>query len=321
VLCRAAGQLFILGESVLRHRLTLTAVICAAATALAPCSAYADSASTHTTAAGAATAHAKASAQTPSASLSRAAGFKTYHSESARPTFHKASADVARPADSSGTTLYVSGGGYCTDDTGTGSATNPFCSIQDAVNAAQAGDVISVYGGDGGTNYIGPVKITTSDISIVGYNTDAWSYAPQNVDFLLDGVSNVSISDMSLESSADPAVEVVGSTGVTLSGDDLMSFNGVASGIMTVDGTSQDVTVERSTMAQLFAEPGALGVSIAAGASNIVLASDIIGSFGAGEVVADGVNGLDLAATRSSGPAVRPCRSPAHPSASRSRTR
>jgi hypothetical protein len=86
---------------------------------------------------------------------------------------HRVGTDAAmagsskRDTATGGTTIYVGDASDCigtTVDSGNGTSANPYCSIQDAVNAASGGDVVSIGSGLGYT--YGPVTITTSDLTL-----------------------------------------------------------------------------------------------------------------------------------------------------------
>lgn len=208
----------------------------------------------------------------------------------------------------SGATIYVGNPLSCpfvsSVDPGTGTAANPYCRIQDAVDAASAGDTVSV--ADGGSyTYQGSVKITTSDISIVGQGTQAWERAASGVPaFVLEGVSNVTITNLIVSVSGAPAFEVIGSTGVTLDSSSLeVSYFNVPADTVTIDGASSGVTVSRT---YVNTDTGAFGrgISIAAGAKNITLASDIIASTGITATDVSGLNVVGDTIQRACGPAI-----------------
>jgi hypothetical protein len=182
----------------------MAAATVAVSLAFTPCAAFASSAPTAP-----AVKHALVSPAASSSSLVKKVSpeFKTFSSKSAggRNTAPAAKAATSKPHTStSGTTIYVAPvGSSCLTDPGAGTYSNPFCSIQDAVNAAKPGDTISV-ADPGAFPYEGdPVVIRTSDISIVGAGAQVFAEAndggTNSPSFVLDGVSDVTISNMFLE--------------------------------------------------------------------------------------------------------------------------
>lgn len=254
-------------------------------------------------------AHAASSAQAEAATTSRLAsslstgksvsgGFNTFSSPVSKSvrklqTPSRASS-AAVPA--TGTTIYVGNPLSCYDgvaDPGTGTAANPYCLIQDAVNAAAPGDTISV--ADGGSYwYLGSVEITTSDISIVGLGTQAWARGATGVpSFELDGVSNVTITNLIITPVDAAAFVVNNSAGVTLDSSSIepaVTTGNSPIDQVTIDGTSSGITVSRTDIATAIA-PHGRGITVAAGAKNITLASDVLADSG---ITATGVTGLDV---------------------------
>jgi len=256
-------------------------------------------------------AHAHVSADPASAIPAKglSSGFKTFTSKSSSIVYHATSVTKSTPkpvtakprTNTAGTTLYVEyteadveqcvTGGV---DPGTGTSANPYCRIQDAVSAAEPGDTISVQGD--ADPFLGSVTVTTSDLTIVGSNgpIESWANTDTPVpDFVLDGVSGVTISNLTMDSSESSAVEIIDSSDVTLNSDYAIPFDGSAAGGITIDGDSKDITVSRTSVAQESSVDG-VGISVAPGAADVVLASDILGGFPGGAIEASGVDGLDI---------------------------
>jgi hypothetical protein len=238
------------------------------------------------------------SAAADAAALAKAAGFKTYStpaSKTVRMQKSVAAAIAGHPAAraataSSGTTIYTtSGSTTCTTDTGDGTEANPYCSVQDAVNAASPGDTIdvgSVYSGTGSPG----VTITTSDLTIVGTTDASWvTGAPA---FTLDGASDVTISNMIMSGGGGgaPAVSIEDSTGITLDSDYLGNREDPSTEV-SIDGTSSDITVSRSFLGAIGWQGGLDAVQVAAGARNVDVASNVIDDE---PIAATGVEGLDV---------------------------
>lgn len=197
-----------------------------------------------------------------------------------------------------GRTIYsYTATGGCAADPGTGAQNAPFCLVQDAVNVAQPGDTIDVQGSLGGFSEES-VTVKTSGISIVGIGDQAWisaigGSAAGKPAIVLDHVSNVTISNLMLTAYNAPAVQMTGSSNITLDSSYLNANNSPNS--LTVDGTSSDVTVSRTYVDTGFQGGSGLGastaISVASGASQVKVASDILA---AGGVSATGVTGLTV---------------------------
>lgn len=262
----------------------------------------------------AATTHATLEGDATSSSLAKAAGFKTYTSsagksvrvqqaaEAAMKGFAtskaKASSRTSDTSSSSGATIYTStASATCGGEpAGNGTAASPYCSVQDAVDAAVPGDVIEVEGSAGAAQWAA-ITITTSDLTIVGVSTQSWISGSQVTPTLpaitLDGVSNVTITNMMVSNRDAPDVAIENSTGVTLE-DDYLGGGGVSDlrqDSVSIDGASSDVTISRSYLDTNGWSPDYAAVSIASGAKNIVVASDLIAASG---ILATGVTGLDV---------------------------
>jgi hypothetical protein len=202
-----------------------------------------------------------------------------------------------RNSDAQATTPIViytgTGPGDCSVDTGTGTQANPYCSVQDAVNAAAPGDTIEVTG-DTGYSSNTPVKVTTSDISIVGIGGQAWLDTDDSTAALtLDGVTGVTVSNMMLTSYGGPTVDIVGSSGITIDSSYVIQEFPVTGGVdsVAIDGGSSGITLSRTYLDTGGWTAGSDAVAVASGASDIDLASDVLSDSG---IVATGVNGLDV---------------------------
>jgi hypothetical protein len=218
--------------------------------------------------------------------------FRTFSSPAAKSVrLPRAAAATRATAPATGTTIYAYSTPSCSTDPGDGTQANPYCLIQDAVNVAAPGDTIDVLGSVG---YFSEESVTvrTSDISIVGIGGQAWIFATNSNGgkpaLILDGVSNVTVSNLMLTSSSAPALQITGSSGVTV---DSGYVSGGQQGV-AIDGASSNVTLSRTYVDTHTWQPGAAGVSVAAGASNVTLASNVLAASG---ISATGVNGLNIA--------------------------
>ena len=189
-----------------------------------------------------------------------------------------------RSAASAGTTIYVANPTLqCTSETGNnGSAAAPYCSVQDAVNAALPGDTISI-AGEGPSGYSDGLTVKTSNLTFVGTGSSGTTI---DLDVYLEGVTEVTFSGVVFSGE----VHVIGSTDVLIDSDDFVGAHEV--GALTIDGTSSAVTVSRSMMNAQGSSGTA--IAVASGAHDIVIASNAFAPFSDGAVVANGVSGIDV---------------------------
>ena len=196
-----------------------------------------------------------------------------------------ATAEAAASAATAATTIYVAiTTGLCTSETGNdGSAAHPYCSVQDAVDAAAPGDTVSI-AGEGVTGYAtSGLIIQKSDLTLVGTGS-AGTVISGTVQ--LDGVTGVTLSGLILGQD----IQIADSSQVVIDSDEFVGLQKAAA--VTIDGTSSDVTVSRSMMnAQSTA---GTAISVAAGARGIDIASNAFAPFDDGAVSANGVAGIDV---------------------------
>ena len=245
------------------------------------------------------TGHGRAFSGTP-AKAPRSSAFTHFSSPAAKsfrvqaPELSTVKSAVKQRTADTGTVIYASTASLgCSPETGDGTQANPFCQVQDAVDAAVPGDTVDVLGTIGYFSQM-PVKVTTSNISIVGIGQQAWISANNATPALtLDGVTGVTVSNLMLNAIGAPAVEVIGSSDVTLDSDYVTQQFGSAQAVntVTIDGTSSGVTVSRTYLDSGGWAAGANAVSVASGASNITLASNVLADAG---ITATGVSGLDI---------------------------
>ena len=189
-----------------------------------------------------------------------------------------ADAKAARAAAGSGSTIYVANSTGCTSDSGNGSAAKPYCSIQDAVNAASAGDTISIAAG---AEYAG-ASVDTSNLTFVSTGTETEVQGS----LIFNGVTGDSISGLVLMDE----VNIIGSSDISV---DSNEFTGATIiGAVTIDGTSSHITVSRNIVNAQGSNGAA--IQVAAGASDIDIASNAFAPFNDGAVAAAGVSGIDI---------------------------
>jgi len=210
-------------------------------------------------------------------------------------------AHVGAKATSSSPTIDIYVAPYfdatCSNAAGAGTEADPYCSIQDAVNAAVSGDTVGIISGQG---YFStePVTVSTSGISLVGVGTGAMNISQTDGApvLTLDGVSNVTISNLSLYGPGQnvPAVKILGSSDVTLDSD---AVEGGYAGVnafgtaIEIDGSSSHVTVSRTYLNTRQSAPADPGILVESGAADVTLAGDVLASAG---ISADKVSGLTV---------------------------
>ncbi len=225
-----------------------------------------------------------------------ASGFKTFSSPASKSVRLQRAATQPVKGRTSATGKIIYAGTYdCAVEAGDGTQANPYCFLQDAVNAAAPGDTIDV---SGSTGYFSShaVVVKTSGISIVGTSDQSWIW-PGNADagkpaLILDGVSDVTVSNLMLTATNVPSVEIVGSSGVTLDSDYIDQRFTAGTDTLTIDGASSNITVSRTFVDNgTWTAPGHSAISIASGAGNVTFASDLIAASG---IKADTVAGLTV---------------------------
>lgn len=224
-------------------------------------------------------------ATTASASqLAKAAGFKTFSSPKSKSV--RVQKSVA--ARATGTVIYATTSYPCTG--GDGSAAAPFCDLQSAVNAASPGDTIDVAGSQGYFSQV-PVTITTSNLTIVGTSAQSWIAHSSGPAITLDGVTGVTIENLMLASQNSADVAIENSSDITIDSSYLGGYGyGTHDGV-TVDGGSSNVAITRSYVDTGGWNANFDAVRVASGASNVTVASDLIGY---STISATGVSGLDI---------------------------
>jgi hypothetical protein len=218
--------------------------------------------------------------------------FKTFSSPASKSVRVQkvAAASVESRVAATGNTIYAAGYTFatCTNGAGAGSLSTPYCSIQSAVDAASPGDTVAVLGSEGYTADQ-TVVVKTSGISIVGIGNAAWitngGIQPATPTLVLDGVSDVSISNLMLTGYSMSALRIVGSSNITI--DSSYADSSSADGVITVDGASHGVTVSRSFLVG-YMNPA---VSAASGAANVTVSGNILKL---DSVSATAVSGLDV---------------------------
>ncbi|MFG2936229.1 PKD domain-containing protein [Streptomyces sp. NPDC048282] len=199
-------------------------------------------------------------------------------------------------------TLYVNHDVTCSDS-GTGTQSLPFCTVQAAADVVEPGDTVLILSPDDDP-YSGAVTLTrsgTSDAPITFTGAQpgtararavlSW---PGSVPALtLDAVHDVHVDSLAFTNDGGNGVAVTGSKGVIL---DRLAINHPAlaapatgSGV-SVDGTSSDVTVSRSSIGPSYA----YGVRTEPGAAQVTVTTNVILTTRQGGIVVTGTSGADV---------------------------
>ncbi|MFF4357025.1 PKD domain-containing protein [Streptomyces sp. NPDC001604] len=207
---------------------------------------------------------------------------------------------VADPG--TGGTLYVNHDVACSDS-GTGTQSLPFCTVQAAADVVEPGDTVRILSPNGDP-YSGAVTLTRSGtgdapITFTGAqpgtsNSRAVFGWPGSAPALtLDAVHHVHVDSLAFTDDGGNGVAVTGSTDVTL---DRLAINHPAlqapatGSAVSVDGTSSDVTVSRSWMGPSYA----YGVRVEPGAARVTVTTNVITTVRQGGIVVRGTSGADV---------------------------
>ncbi|MEU2338638.1 PKD domain-containing protein [Streptomyces sp. NPDC013172] len=204
------------------------------------------------------------------------------------------SAGVAHADTATGATFYVNDEAAGCNDTGPGSAAEPFCQIQPAADAAAPGDTVRIAGN---SRSYAPVIIrstgtadapvtfsaATGDGSLV---TVAGPHPATAIAF--SGARYVDMTGIRTRAAGATALAVEDSQHITYRSASAQSNLADGTAVIAIDGSSSDISLTRLKVDQ-YSGPD---VSSAAGARNITLAGDI---FDVGGVSAAGTTGIDFA--------------------------
>lgn len=197
-----------------------------------------------------------------------------------------------------GGTLYVYHEGQACDDSGTGTLSRPFCSVQAAADVAEPGDTVHILG-TSLSPYSEAVTVTrsgTSDepITFTGAPLGTSRFAavldtPASAPALtLKGVHDVRVESLSFNNSGGDVVAVTGSDHVTLDRltTDSFATRPVTGTAIGVDGTSSDVTVSRNSISA----GTAYGVRVEPGAARVTVTTNVIRSQQQGGIAVSGAS-------------------------------
>ncbi|MBR7832280.1 PKD domain-containing protein [Actinospica durhamensis] len=184
-------------------------------------------------------------------------------------------------ASSSSTIYVVADPDHCTSELGTGTAADPYCLLQSAINHAVSGDTIEVsQQDDERTAYDEVLSITgKSNITIVGVGDGVGDYGDMAYGSALSitNSSNITIRNMIFETYEGSTLALTGGDkNITLDGDYVLEDYGTAP-TFEVTGANSGIDITHTSISG--GSSGSYGLQLAAGSSNVVLASDIISAY------------------------------------------
>ncbi|MFF7986570.1 PKD domain-containing protein [Streptomyces sp. NPDC007901] len=199
-------------------------------------------------------------------------------------------------------TLYVNHDVACSDS-GTGTQSLPFCTVQAAADVVEPGDTVLILSPDD-KPYSGAVTLSrsgTSDAPITFTGAQpgtaggraVLSWPGSATALTLDAVHDVRVESLGFTNGGENGVAVTGSEDVTL---DRLAINHPALSVpatgsaVSVDGTSSDVTVSRSWMGPSYA----YGVRTEPGAARVTVTTNVITTMRQGGIVVTGTSGADV---------------------------
>lgn len=185
-------------------------------------------------------------------------------------------------------------GAGCVDAAGSGSQATPYCTIQAAVNVAQAGDTVKVEPG----RYTQQTNITTSGTASAPITIDADSVpAPVYITgaehaFDVTGASNIVITGFDIGTTTAEPVLISNSSNVTIQkfAINLFGDDGLQSDQIHVTGNSSGVIISRNVITM----STTTAVQIDAGGSNDIVTTNIIDKVQGDGIVVDSTPGTDV---------------------------
>lgn len=236
-------------------------------------------------------------------STAKSAGRTTVGTRSALPETAKAAAGAS--------VIYtLNDTAECTGSyTGTGTWADPYCSLQTAIDAAQSGDTIQVWQqSDDDLGYEGVYVNGKSNLTIIGegIGVGVAGYASSPA-LTISNSTGITVQNLVLDSVVSDTVQITQSSDITLDGDSLLDEGGTGNTLTLGAGASHvsvihsafadnagDAIITNAAGQQTFVTAG--DVYAEAGASNIVLASDVMAAQLGTDVEDVGADGLDVTA-------------------------
>ncbi|MFE2065707.1 PKD domain-containing protein [Streptomyces sp. NPDC059467] len=204
-----------------------------------------------------------------------------------------------------GRTLYVEGYSTVCSDSGTGTESRPFCTVQAAADVVEPGDTVRILGDYSLSPHPEAVTLTrsgTSDKPITFSGPPLPSSRLRTVlatpaaapALTLKGVHDVRVESLTFtDDHHSDVVAVTGSDHVTLDGltvKNAAPLSPVTGTAIGVDGTSSDVTVSRNTI-----NPStAYGVRVAPGAARVTVTTNVIFTQQQGGIAVSGTADADV---------------------------
>lgn len=210
-----------------------------------------------------------------------------------------------------GATLYVNNTVSACSDSGSGLKAVPYCNVQAAFSAVQAGDTVVIEAG----KYTLPATLSASGTAgapiTVSFGTPGTAFSSDTAPSLtasstpaltLANASYVDIDNANVSGGGSPAVSVTGSSHVAFAGGDI--YGGTATGL-AISGASSDVSATRLTLGG-----GTAAVSIGPGVTGTVIATDAVDGGYYRDGSGDGVDVVGASGTDIVGDSMEACGTP-----------
>ncbi|MEU0029114.1 PKD domain-containing protein [Streptomyces sp. NPDC006335] len=204
---------------------------------------------------------------------------------------------TAHADTATGTTFYVNDEATDCDDSGPGSAAEPFCQIQPAADAAVPGDTVRIAGN---STFYAPVTIRsagTADAPVTFSAAATGDGSPVTVagprpatGITFSGARYVDMAGIQARAAGASALAVEDSQHISYRAASAQTnIADTTTAVIAIDGASSDISLTRLKVVR---SSGPTAVSSATGARNITLAGD---TFQGGGVSAEGTAGIDFA--------------------------
>ena len=181
--------------------------------------------------------------------------------------------------------IYVDGSSGACTDSGAGTSTAPFCTLQTGIDAASAGDTVSV----SGTKLYAPVTISVSGTAAAPITIEGSSSSTTDIGvpagsadpvpaFTIAGANYVTVSGFTATGATTELASVTGSGNVTLDGDRArlgIDQDPNSQPMVEVAGSASAVTISRDELiiSGLLSAPA---IQIDAGSSDDVVTTNVI---------------------------------------------
>ncbi len=211
---------------------------------------------------------------------------------------------VGTATAATGTDLYVDVTAADCSNTGPGTPDEPFCQIQPAADAAEAGDTVHITPSN--TMHYAAVRIAssgtadapitfTSTVSTRSPGVEIAGVSSDTPGLTLTGAQYIDINGLNVFPTGESnAVTITDSQHISYDHSSISDSKapvGTSTPAISVDGTSSDISLTRL----LIADTHGPGVATATGARDITIADDVFSSHQGAAVSATGTTGIDLA--------------------------